>query len=67
MRLILASISPRRREIFALLGLPFDVVEPAFEERLSANLPIRDEVLAFALGKVRSVALDHPDIEQRPA
>ena len=61
MRLILASTSPRRREIFALLGLPFDVVEPTFEERVSAGLPIRDEVLAFALGKARSVALAHPD------
>ena len=61
MRLILASTSPRRREIFALLGLPFDVVEPAFEERVSADLPIFDEVLAFALGKARSVALDYPD------
>ena len=61
MRLILASTSPRRREIFALLGLPFDVVEPAFEERVSADLSIRDEVLAFALGKARSVALEHPD------
>lgn len=61
MRLVLASTSPRRREIFALLGIPFEVVEPIFEERVSAELSIRDEVLAFALGKARSVALDHPD------
>jgi len=61
MRVILASTSPRRREIFALLGIPFDVIEPAFEERVSADRSIRDEVLAFALGKARSVALDHPD------
>lgn len=61
MRVILASTSPRRREIFALLGIPFDVVEPVFDERVSAELSIRDEVLAFALGKARSVALDHPD------
>ncbi|HEX6801279.1 MAG TPA: Maf family protein [Candidatus Binatia bacterium] len=60
MRLILASTSPRRREIFALLGLPFDVVEPVFEERVSVDLPIRDEVLAFAVGKARSVVRDHP-------
>jgi septum formation protein len=61
MDVILASTSPRRREIFALLGIPFDVIEPAFAERLAAELSIRDEVLAFALGKARSVALDHPD------
>lgn len=61
MRLILASTSPRRREILGLLGIPFDVIEPAFEERVSADRSIRDEVLAFALGKAASVALDRPD------
>jgi nucleoside triphosphate pyrophosphatase len=61
MRLILASSSPQRREIFALLGIPFEVIEPTFEERVSTELSIRDEVLAFALGKARSVALYHPD------
>ncbi len=61
MRLILASTSPQRRQIFALLGIPFDVIEPTFEERVSADLSIRDEVLAFALGKARSVALYHAD------
>ena len=61
MRLILASTSPRRREILALLGLPFEVIEPPFEERGSADLSIRDEVLAFAVGKARSVSVNHPD------
>ncbi|MGH7888145.1 MAG: Maf family protein [Candidatus Binatia bacterium] len=60
MRLILASTSPRRREIFALLGVPFDIIEPVFDERLSADLSIGDEVLAFAQGKARSVAQHHP-------
>jgi len=59
MRIILASTSPRRREILALLGLPFEVIEPDFEERISANLPIEQEVLAFAAGKARSVAAYH--------
>ena len=56
MRLILASSSPRRRAILALLGIPFEVVEPPFEELLSVGAPIEDEVLAFARGKARSVA-----------
>lgn len=56
MRLILASTSPRRREILALLGLAFEVVAPPFEERVSDDLPIEKEVLDFALGKARSVA-----------
>ena len=61
MGLILASTSPRRREILALLGIPFDVIEPAFAERLSADLSIQEEVQAFAVGKARSVARDHGD------
>jgi septum formation protein len=60
-RLILASTSPRRREILASLGVPFEVIAPQFEEQVSARRPIREEVLAFALGKARSVALNHPD------
>jgi septum formation protein len=59
MRIILASTSPRRREILALLGLPFEVIEPDFEERISADISIEREVLAFAAGKARSVAAHH--------
>ncbi len=61
MRLILASTSPRRREILALLGLPFDAIAPEFDETVSAHLSIEDEVLDFAVGKARSVAIHHPE------
>jgi septum formation protein len=60
MRLILASSSPRRREILALLGMPFEVVEPAFDEQVSRHLPIENEVLDFAVGKARAVAELNP-------
>jgi len=60
MRLILASTSPRRREILALLGLPFDVIAPAFDEMVSTHLSIETEVLDFAVGKARSVAGKNP-------
>jgi septum formation protein len=61
MTLILASTSPRRREILALLGLPFEVIAPRFEEQISTSLSIYDEVRGFASGKARSVALNHPE------
>ena len=61
MRLILASTSPRRREILALLGLPFEVIAPDFTETISPQLSIEDEVLAFAVGKAGSVARHHPE------
>jgi septum formation protein len=61
MRLILASTSPRRRAILALLDLPFEVIAPEFDEQLSAHLSIEHEVLDFAVGKARSVASKNPD------
>jgi MAF protein len=61
MKLILASTSPRRREILALLGLPFDVIQPDFEEMLSFHRSIEEEVLEFATGKAKSVAGRHPE------
>lgn len=59
MRLILASTSPRRSEILSLLGVPFEVIAPDFEERVSAQAQIEEEVVDFALGKARSVAIGH--------
>jgi septum formation protein len=59
MRLILASTSPRRREILALLGLPFEIIAPQFEEQVTPQVSIRTEVLDFAVNKARSVAHQH--------
>jgi len=60
MRLILASTSPRRRQILALLGVRFEVIAPAFEEAPSPERSIEDEVQQFALAKAKSVATDQP-------
>ena len=60
MRLILASTSPRRSEILALLGLPFEIIAPEFDERVSRHSPIQEEVVAFAVGKATSVARTSP-------
>jgi septum formation protein len=60
MRLILASTSPRRREILALLGLPFEVIDPEFDEMVSERASMEDEVVDFAAGKARSVAKKYP-------
>jgi septum formation protein len=61
MSLILASTSPRRRELLTLLGIPFDVKSPSFEERLVADSPAIEQVQAFAQGKARSVASQETD------
>jgi len=60
MRLILASTSPRRCEILALLGVPFEVVAPRFDEVIGTQLPIDEEVLDFAAAKATSVAVANP-------
>jgi septum formation protein len=57
--LVLASTSPRRREILALLGIPFEVVAPRFSE-VTRQRPVELEVLDFAIGKARSVASEYP-------
>jgi septum formation protein len=46
--LLLASTSPRRREILEQLRIPFDVVTPDYEET-------EEDPVAHALGKARSV------------
>jgi len=60
MRLLLASTSPRRRQILALLGVPFEVIAPEFEEQISSHLPADQEVVEFAFGKAQSVATKYP-------
>jgi septum formation protein len=60
MRLVLASTSPRRRQILALLGVPFEVIAPEFEEQISSHLPADQEVVELALGKAQSVATKYP-------
>jgi septum formation protein len=61
MPLILASTSPRRRELLALLGIPFDVKRPSFEERLEVGPPAIKQVQSFAQGKAQSVARQEPE------
>jgi septum formation protein len=61
MSLILASTSPRRHELLALLGIPFEEKSPSFEERLVPGLPAIEQVQSFAQGKARSVASQEPD------
>lgn len=56
MRLILASTSPRRRELLARLGVRFEVVAPRYDEEIDPSAPPDEQAVRFALGKARSVA-----------
>ena len=61
MRLILASTSPRRRDLLALLGIPFDLQRPSFEERVVPGRSAVELVQEFAHEKARSVAEIDPE------
>ena len=52
--LLLASTSPQRRAILEQLGIPFDVVAPAYDE-------VESDPVEHAIGKARSV-----DADERP-
>jgi septum formation protein len=56
MRLILASTSPRRKELLALLEYPFDVCAPSFIEQLDPARPAEEQAREFALNKAVSCA-----------
>lgn len=61
MRLILASTSPRRRELLALLNIPFESRSPSFDEQLRSDQSAIEQVQRFALGKAQSVAAHEPE------
>ena len=60
-RLILASASPRRRELLAQLGIPFDVVVAHVTEHEEASTDPRVMVAHNAALKADWVAERHPD------
>jgi septum formation protein len=57
-RLVLASASPRRRELLSLLGIPFEVIPSAYIEPDPPDYPISvsDFVRELATAKAREVA-----------
>ncbi len=61
MKLILASASPRRRELLGHLGLPFDVIPATGPETPPAGADAGQTALALSRAKAREVADKYPD------
>ncbi len=59
--LVLASTSPRRQQLLALLKLPFLSQAPLFEEVSHPHLSPKEEALYFASQKALSLAPHFPD------
>jgi septum formation protein len=60
MKLVLASASPRRRELLGQLGLQFDVSPADLDETVRVGEAPRTYVERLALEKAQAVALKHP-------
>ena len=56
MKIILASASPRRKQLLKQMGLEFDVIPSNVEEELPDNLPYEEAVQELAFRKALHVA-----------
>jgi septum formation protein len=60
MQILLASTSPRRRDLFGLLGVPFHIVPPTCQEMCSPHLSPIEQIRQLARDKAQSVASQYP-------
>ncbi|PFZ11875.1 septum formation inhibitor Maf [Bacillus pseudomycoides] len=60
-KLILASGSPRRKELLELAGVPFEIVVSEIEETIGAYSSPADIVMSLALQKSSAVVEHHED------
>ncbi|MGG3521992.1 Maf family protein [Bacillus pseudomycoides] len=60
-KLILASGSPRRKELLELAGVPFEIVASEIEETIGAYSSPADIVMSLALQKASAVVENHED------
>jgi septum formation protein len=59
--IILASASPRRKEILQKTGIPFIVEESSYEENNGASLEPAEVALRNSIGKAADIAAKHSD------
>ena len=59
--ILLASQSPRRKELVNLLPWPFEICVKEVEEKIDASQPAWENVKSLALQKAQAVACNKPD------
>lgn len=62
MQLILASQSPRRKELMGLFRIPFDIRVADIDETMDPNRPAADEVARVSRLKAETVACEPEDV-----
>ena len=60
MKYILASASPRRKELLSLAGFDFEVIPSGIEEKITKTIP-SEVVIELALQKAEDVYLCHTE------
>ena len=60
-RIILASSSPRRKELLAKMGVQFEAIPSDFAEWLDDDRPVTDMAIDLGLGKARVLADRYPE------
>lgn len=60
-RLILASQSPRRRELLTQMGVIFEVIPSAFDEQLDDARSPEEVAIELAFGKAEEIARRYPE------
>jgi len=60
-KIILASTSPRRKELLSQLGLEFKIVATDYKEDMVSELPPLELAKHLSRGKVESATKDHKD------
>ncbi|MDO4500390.1 MAG: Maf family protein [Erysipelotrichaceae bacterium] len=61
MKLILASGSPRRKELLSNLNIPFDIIVADIDESIDHSIPLRKEIERLSYEKAYAVFKDHED------
>lgn len=60
-KIILASKSPRRRELLSMLGIEFDVIPADIDEQIDYNNDLVKEIQKLSFQKANAVFQDHQD------
>ena len=56
MSIVLASKSPRRKELLGLLDLDFKVITADIDETINPSLPVNDEIARLSFEKASAVS-----------